>query len=668
MMPWSKAKPYPYWLRIEREGATPVGVMLRLREDGQMVGRTVRKVDAVSPNTYEYGNLDPYKERPYVFGPLTGGVGESVQVGHTPRRYKYAKRQDISIGGQRRLGPYFRAEQLAPAGSAQFVNQMAVGRHAGADTLFALVGKYVYRNTAGAWVLSRVDAGGYQHLQAVQYKGTAGSDRFWATNDNGQLWGYDGAAWAMAALPAGFRAYHIEKVGTELWVFGGNANGNNVLRVVTAGDPMLAASYGGEILVGSPSKSATWLRAVGGSAYLFKEDGIFSVTNDGGTVTVNDLFPELRDVTSAQYGRNAAPWRGYLWFQFGAGFWRLDEDGTLDPVGPERIHGLDSRLRRPGVAFAGHGDWFGYLVTEATDLLKFGEWVNTDDLSAPEFADVWNGSLADWNAKTATSVFVTTAVGGVPRLYVGFNDGSVEYTRLPQYSPDPADDAACEFVTGGSGEESYLEWPDHHAMAQADQKHWRAFAATGPRIDADHYVDVEYRTDPDAAWTPLGTSLTEPAERVTTPSSVTGQIVQVRESLHGTRTSTPKVEAVVLHEQVRPDLQIEWQATAVAGNRTPRRDGVVDRRSAQQIRLALMATAGPGPTTVVMPDETTQQVDFVDYGEALRNEGQRWGLEWDIPITMVQFEALTVYGTWGRVGVLTWGDVAAYQWGQLPRL
>jgi hypothetical protein len=72
-----------------------------------------------------------------------------------------------------------------------------------------------------------------------------------------------------------------------------------------------------------------------------------------------------------------------------------------------------------------------------------------------------------------------------------------------------------------------------------------------------------------------------------------------------------------------------------------------------------MATAGAGPTTVVMPDETTQSVDFVDYGEVLRNERQRWGLEWDIPVKMVQFETNTVYGIVGRMLPYTVGDFAA---------
>jgi hypothetical protein len=50
-------------------------------------------------------------------------------------------------------------------------------------------------------------------------------------------------------------------------------------------------------------------------------------------------------------------------------------------------------------------------------------------------------------------------------------------------------------------------------------------------------------------------------------------MIQVRENLHGTRTSTPRIEAVVLHEQVRPDLQIEWDAEVIAATSTARLDG-----------------------------------------------------------------------------------------------
>jgi hypothetical protein len=63
----------------------------------------------------------------------------------------------------------------------------------------------------------------------------------------------------------------------------------------------------------------------------------------------------------------------------------------------------------------------------------------------------------------------------------------------------------CEFVTGEDAtEESYVEWPDHHAMAQADAKHWRAFAAIGSDGWTRTLRRVSYRTDaddPGRSWT-----------------------------------------------------------------------------------------------------------------------------------------------------------------------
>lgn len=373
-------------------------------------------------------------------------------------------------------------------------------------------------------------------------------------------------------------------------------------------------------------------------------------------------------MTSAYYGRNAAPWGDHLWFQFGEGFWRLDGDGNLDPIGYERLNGLDAELRSPAVAFAGHGTWFGYAATAGGHLMKFGEWVAPGSGDVDQFADVWNGSIAEWAGKTPVCAAVESVAEGVPYLRVGFSDGSIESTRLPQHSPDPADDEDCEFVTGGTGEESYVEWPDHHALAQADVKRWRGFSATGPVLDADNYVTVQYRTDPGDAWTELGTPLTTSGQRVNLPSGVASYELMVRELLHGTRTSTPEVESVVLHEQVRPELLLEYQATAIAGNNVARRDGSVDRRTAAQVRTALQATAGPGPTTVELPTGESTEMDFVDYGEALRNENARWGLEWDIPVTMVKFRGNTVYGTWDRAAVYDWDEAASYDWDQAPTL
>lgn len=656
-------------MMVTPQGGQKLPLILKPNEQtGQLYEKKAVTGDQVSPVVFDYGSYNPFVEKPFVGGPFTGGMGEDVQSSEDSKRYKYAENADLSIGGQRRIAAKFHTEHVVSAGPGLNVNCLENGRDATAgDTLFALVDRYVYLYRSG-WVLSK-DSGGAAWLQGVQFQGSAGSNRFWATNEAGELWGYDGTSWTQATLPAGAVASYVERVGTSLVILSGATGSThlNEYRVCNAGDPLLAASWGGPIYVGDYGKRGTWLRSLGSQVFVFKEDGIFTVNEDG---SVNDLFEELRNVPVARYGRNASRFNSALWFAFGATFWKMTggATATLTPVGLERMVDLDPSLQRSPVAFAGHNSWFGYLATDA-DLFKYGTWVNTGQVGANyQFSDVWNGSLKKWNAKAPTYAVVTGNVGNQTRLYVGFDDGSVDWCVLPSTSPDPADDPACEYTD----ETSYVYWPDHHAMAQADTKHFRTFVPEGPLIDATRYATISYRTDPDAAWTDLASALDSPGKRVSTPSGgVTGLTLQVREQLHGTTTSTPRIEAITLLEQTRPAMIKIFQATARAARNLVRRDGMIDRRTGEQVRAALEAVAdgsraeGAGPVTVLFPDETTQAIDVVDY-EAVQIPDS-YGLAWDVALKFVSFVTNTVFGTWDRAVYRNWDDAASYSWDQTGR-
>jgi hypothetical protein len=347
-MPWSKRKPFPYWLNIDvgrRDDQAP-----RRRPDGRPLGAQARRGE---PDDLRLRRPQPVQGKALRLRPAhrgRRGVGPAVT---DATRYKYARRCDCSIGGQRGRG---RTSARHRRGRA-VVNQMQIGKHGRTTTLFALIGKYVYRNAAGVWILSRTDAGGYQHLQGVQYKGTperTGSGPPTTTASSGATTARPGRR---RSCRPGSWPTSSRRSATELWVFGGNANGNNVLRIVTwwaRATRWMPRPGEGRSTSGSTGASATWLRAIDDKAYYFKEDGIFSITVDGsGHHQVNDLFPDLRNVTAARYGRNAAPWKGALWFQFGDTFWKLDGDGNLEPAGLERSWvwtpppAAGRRVRRP---------------------------------------------------------------------------------------------------------------------------------------------------------------------------------------------------------------------------------------------------------------------------------------------------------------------------------
>jgi len=670
----SRRKPWPYHFSLNGVGC----VLVPSPQSGLMVESQAVTGDEVTPTAFDYGAYSPFVEKPYVFGRLVGGMGEAVQRSATPVRYKRAKNADLSIGGIARLGPYFAPEVLSAPAVTQMTQFLAA-----ASTWWAFRGRYVFKRTApAAWALDS-DFGSLAYVnQATTYAPVGGSfgQIYAASGGSGSgLWNWNGVStWTQCTLPVGMNAQWVERNQAELWI----ADATNVIRKTT-GDPLTGAgAWGGPIYVGDASAPITGLKSLHGQIFVFKTDGVYSVNTDG---SVNDLFPEFRLTgTRSTNGSATAIWRDRLWFRFGDGYYYLTGGSVAayTPIGPERLL-EQTGVRGVPVAFVGHGAWFGYLalydaLANVSYLLKYGTWVPSDDGGAVpgyQFAEVWHGSVKEWTGKQVTTLGVEGPVVVAPNLrpnpwlWVGFADGTIEYTPLPVLSPDPAGDAACQFTT----EEAYVDWPDHHAMAQADVKHFRTFVGQGPRLDAQNYAAVSYRTDPNAALAPLAQTLTATGLRASTPAAgVTGTTLQVREYLVGTRTTTPQVESVTLLEQVRPAMLLKSEVVVRAARNLARRDGLVDRRTGEKIRAALQAVVdgskapGAGPVTAIFPDETSQQIDAVDYAAVLAPNGH--GLSWDVRLKLVQFVSNTTYGTWSRVAGHTWGDLAAYTWGMVPSL
>ena len=161
--PYRKRLPWPHDVEIDvGDGTGWHGLMLVPTQAGLLVGKESDFLGDVAPTSYEYGAARPDEETAFVFGRLTGGMGELVQSTAGSRRYRYATGVDCSIGGMPRLGPLFTTETFPglPAGTypeQNEVRQFVVFREGSVQTLFALVRDRVYRRdaAAGAWVLSR---------------------------------------------------------------------------------------------------------------------------------------------------------------------------------------------------------------------------------------------------------------------------------------------------------------------------------------------------------------------------------------------------------------------------------------------------------------------------------------------------------------------------------
>jgi hypothetical protein len=682
----SRRKPWPYDLIVQ---GTPV--ILRPQENGLMVGRKLQTLANVAPITYDYSSQPVYAERTYAFRRIRGGYGERVQRGPTPTRYYWGTNVDLSIGGLQMKGPL--THEIAPplTGPVAFFIDAIDDQVQPPDeppwvpfepaplATFAGAGRYMLKrsgDTPDAWTVSH-DFGTYdpgdgtavddQALKAVRFwaAGTGEKDCLYVVTKSGGLWRFDGSAWTKAETAG----YSLAVLRDELWM----STGRNTVRNCTA-SPMLDANWNAEIIVGDQSQAITNLECLDNALYIFKENGVFTINPD---TTVNDKFPSFRQQPRPRNGVNAAPWISRLWFGYGDSYYYLDNSGALTPTGPNLLVENNSEVQGEVMAFQGHASWFGYygVWNEAAGdsfLVKHGTWMNPDEASTAnyQFFEVPNGSLKTWTGRKILSLYVSDCAPGLnSRLYCGFEDGGIAWILLPYGTPNPAHpDSGCEFTD----EESWVYWPLHHAMFQADAKAYRGFSAFGPRIGAHNTVRVQYRVaqqfaemppDDQAPWIDLGRVFSFSGERIDLESNVFGYAIEVRHAFESDTGSTPVIEGMALHEQVRPALQLEYTFTVNARRYLARRDGVIDHRTPWQIREACLAAAATiGTVDIYMPDEGLQAVSIVDYSEALAPVTKRYGTDWDIAMKGIQFRTTTIYGTWDRVALYDWDTIADYTW------
>jgi len=662
-MAWSRHRPHPWDAEVDlQDGAGWVGVMLKPGDAGLLVGKKSDSLANVSPQSWSYADQDPSRETTTTFSRLIGGMGARQPDEDAQRpRYYYADGVDTSIAGRPMLGPLFVTEALPglPAGT-QTVHQFIVALDqvvglapllTATPTLICLVGRYAYRRRAGVWSLGHDFGVGNEPLAAVNFAGLTGTGGLFVSTQLNELWKMDAnGGWTQAVLPASAQCQYVAAVGHELWI-----GGNGVVRKAS-NDPMLAASWGGEIALGDQFGpgvgSITGLVAVGDQMLVPKTNGLYGTTTTGTGVLDVDLFPELKNDPRTTNGRNAAVWRDAVWLAYGDAFYRVTAGATaeLDPVGPERLLELGgSPISGAPIAAAGWADWHLFLATYnattgASHLLKYGTWVN-DARAGYDLTDVWHGAIASWAGKEVTRIDVvhttgTPVAGGEPSpaLWVGFSDGTVQYARLPSASPDPTSDPLCRYVATGR-----LYWPSQVGGYPVTTKSWHALSLLPSVFPTGTWARQAYRLSQAGAYTTIGTdwtpALAAAGLRVALPDDATSLVLDAYTDLFTTDpTATPVLEGVALHWAVRPTLRLEWQCTVKAANRLVRRDGVVSRRSASAIRaLVKAAAANPGMVRIRLSDETLSSIALIQYTEVLAPAERRWGLAWDVPIVAVAY-------------------------------
>lgn len=653
----SRRAPFPHWAII-----AGVGVMLAPQEGGVLVGRKVQSLEGVAPSDYEYGSLPPYLETTFSFRRLVLGMGEKVQTSRaSSRRYRHAINVDCSIGGMPRKGPAF--VSITPASTGE-IRDFVEALHSSANTLFALAGRYVLRRAGDAavdWGVSRDLGVGRTAWQAVRFKDAGGSpvDALYVGADNNDFWQYNGSTNTWTQLSTTIAAKCLAVLDDELW----RGYANKVIKCTS--DPAVLANWSGEITVGDASSSITWMDVAGNQLFIYKDDGSVYTVNTSGTATALD--PGVQLTPSSNNGRASESWYGRLWSQLGDGFWSITpgDVAVFSPIGPERMLENDSEVRGKIQCAAGHQAYFLYegLYNAANGhsyLLKYGTWLPPEqgEDTAYDFAEVHHGALKKWSSKQVTAMRVSGIPGTNERLYCGFSDGSVEWCVLPKGTPDPMADSACSRTS----ETAELYWPIHHMMFQADTKAFRGWSAFGPSLSGTNYVQQEYRTDLAAGYTALGTNFTSSGQRVDPAVTVSGKQIDCKTILVGDVV----LEGMALHEQVRPALKLDYTFLVDARSNVALRNGATERRSPDQIRQAVKdAVDAAASVTVVLPDEESKDLSFVDYQEMMLPDPRRYGQEWGLLVRGVEYRTNTRYGTYARLETMTYGQMEAFTYGQL---
>ncbi len=643
-------------------------MLIPSQESGLLVGRKQQMLDQVVPSIQEYGSAPVYRERTLPVRP-TGGYGERVQSSYGDRRYYWGKNIQIT-GGLIGKGPLL--HPVVPSTAAGGVVWRFIDGFNTASLTpmqFILAGTKVYRRTDDTDVGQIVDRDmGSVPLEAVVFQGgfSGATKSLYVALQNDQLWERTPAGtWTQCALPAGFRCHRLEVVGTELWAAD---TINCVIRKVTS-DPKVAANWSGPFFVGDPSQYITAIRQVANQLVIFKADGsVYTLNSDGST---NDLFPGLRGPTNSDNGLRVAAWLDSLWFRSGPSFYRLDmPSAQLSPMGPGKMLENASPVRGESRTFCGWGGYRAFLTlwnpdTTTSYLLSYGNWEprTSEEGTTYVFDDQFDGSLAEWSGRKATACAVSSA-SGQDRLYIGFDDGKWDWFKLVQ-NPLAANSGA-EFTAGVCE----ITFPLHHAMFEADIKHWLGFSVFGPVMRPGDEVQLYYRimasagappTDPSGDWLYLGEFVSN-GQRIDTPPNLAGNALSLKAQLFNTNTTdTPVIEIIAFHERVVPKFKRDFQMTVDARGFQSRLDGAVYRLDSEKTHNLLMNIASsPGSWAIELPDETISEVAVFGYQEKMMPMQAGGGHGWGIDIQATQFRLLTRYGIISRLRGTRIGDLRGY--------
>lgn len=614
---YSRREPWPYHLVLRNQG-----LLLGQSKPGapQLLSSKAQDIAQVAPPDFSYGGTSPQNDRQEPYESLALGFGMRVQEKWQDYRYAQAMGVDLSIwpwckGPQ--MNSFVPATRDSTNGIRCFFELNGV--------LFEANGRYVLQKAVGAntWAVVKDFGSGVNILNvAVFTSNYDGLNRaFFALSAGPAQWTLTGSG--TYTPMATFTALAFLALGREFWW----ADDVNRLRKCdTNADPTVEANYTNLIFrTGDKSAPITnLLQTAAGTMIVAKTDGLYTLDAAGDD---HSLFPFLKFARRVDNGKWAGQFENGLYVSYGKTFFRLNSDLSLEEVGPERLIGNDGPVRGQITAFAGVGDMFAYAGLYNPDtftsyLMKFGGFVasqQASQFSTPSpggtRVDVWHGSLIHGLPNTVIQALFESSIDAPPghtRTFVGLSDGSIGWITNPCV-PNPSACSAYLFEIG----DGWVDLPIWHGGYHASRKSLRHVAVTGTLLDAQNFVTFDYKLDPSvASWTTLANVFdSQIYEEAAMPTDSAAVLAAFRVHLQNVSAiESPQVSAVAIGHALRPARFMQFECDILCADGLVRRDGVPLRIGRLEIqKLVEAAVDNPGAETVVLPNETTQQLSFTDY-------------------------------------------------------
>lgn len=659
----ARPRPYPFDAVID---GLPVMLLAQDEQDTKLVSQRPPDQSNVVPTDYGEDARNPIFGRVTTWETLHLGIGQRTESGDkVSGRYRYSIGVDNSVAYRPAMpGPDITEFTPSTRDAANPVNRFFdLG-----GSIYWLNGRYLIRRDNDAASTAVQDLGATKIAKDVAVFGPNSGTTTYAyiaMGDADNIWRYDGTT---ASQHASLKATAFCVRGTDLHR---SLNTNQVSTVDINSDPWTAANWraDNQYYIGDKSSSITRMVSMGsgatgpgGSDYLvvFKTDGIYSL-NDAGEDA--QYLPFMKSGVRSDNGEATGAFGNDQYVRMGETLWKLTPTMQGEPKGPEIYGTLDPLLQGRITAFAGHGSFHAYAglynhVDDASYLMKFGAHVENKEGPQVGVYEAWHGSISQpFDGKRITALHKTSI--GAPadhtRLYIGFSDGTIAWFTLPCV-PDPGSCSVYRFTTT----EGYTVLSNWQAGFRGNDKLLLNATVNGEDLSGVGYARLSFDLDLTEAYTDFSSPFDmTPREVQTFPDNSVGTTLSLRlHTFTSDNTIGPKVTSVSIRWRLQIDLQQVYTMLVAAHDHLKNRDGTPLRYGAHRIRDHLRtAVSDSNPKLVILPDETTKTMSFVDIQERLGWDGRHHRWLDAVQVTAVEESTAGTYGTYARLNPLTYADL-----------